>query len=76
MTDPLKQYGVGDAVVYHAVTGVSIKGKITKFVDGNPELTFGNGSTAICTASRVSLASIDLSSKEKREAFLDHMTDG
>ncbi|MNV63752.1 hypothetical protein D3C71_1563600 [compost metagenome] len=76
MIDPFKQYGVGDAVVYHAVTGVSIKGKIINFVDGNPELTFRDGSTAVCTASRVSLASIDLRSKEKREAFLDHLTHG
>ncbi|MGV1783388.1 MULTISPECIES: hypothetical protein [Agrobacterium] len=72
--DPFKQYGIGDAVVYHAVTGVKIRGKITNFVDGNPELTFRDGSTAVCAASRVSLASIDLSSKEKREALLDHLT--
>ncbi|NUL16203.1 hypothetical protein HUN27_05080 [Agrobacterium tumefaciens] len=76
MIDPFKQYGVGDAVVYYAVTGVSIKGKIINFVDGNSELTFWDGSTAVCTASRVSLASIDLRSKEKREAFLDHLTHG
>ncbi|UXT96544.1 hypothetical protein [Agrobacterium tumefaciens] len=58
--DPFKQYGIGDAVEYHAVTGVKIRGKITNIVDGNPELTFRDGSTAVCAASRVSLASIDL----------------
>ncbi|NTZ60064.1 hypothetical protein G6L24_07035 [Agrobacterium tumefaciens] len=73
MIDPFKQYGIGNDVVYHVVTGVSIKGKI---INGNPELTFRDGSTAVCTASRVSLASIDLRSKEKREAFLDHLTHG
>jgi hypothetical protein len=73
VSNPFKQYGIGDAVVYHAVTGVNIQGKVTKLVDGNPELIFRDGSTAVCTASRVSLASIDIRSKEKRDAFLDYL---
>ncbi len=58
--DPFKQYGIGDAVLYHAITGVNIKGRIVNFVDGHPELKFHDGSTAVCIGSRVSLASIDL----------------
>lgn len=72
--DPFKQYGIGDDVVYHAVTGMNIKGKVTQFVDGRPEIKFRDGSTAVCAGSRVSLASIDLRSKEKRDAFLNFLT--
>lgn len=71
MTDPFKQYGIGDAVAYRAVTGVNVMGRVVDFVDGNPKVEFRNGSVAVCEASRVSLDSIDINSMESREAFFD-----